>query len=245
KSLVPRLTFILLTSFFNGYMQELELTLPVRLCQYLSMLIEYQASLVWVLLRTPTPRNGARWKLKECRSLTSHHSRTFLLGGATRREMEVRLVKVVSFVGGRLVKNSTTRVIILGIIGGLGAMIIMDLVMVIEFLIMRLPLYTYLELIGSVLGGGILLGVVLHILLSLILGLLFVTLVFKVDAFYIKTIKKGFILGVIAGAVTIVGCVPFAIITGVPIVEILGFSTIPHIVFGAVWGVVVGYGLRE
>lgn len=141
-------------------------------------------------------------------------------------------------------KNITAGGIGLGVVGGLAGMVIMDLVMVVEFLIMGLPLYTYLELIGSVLGGGILIGVVLHILLSLFLGLLFVTLVFKVDAFYIKTVRKGFILGVIAGAVTILGCLPFAIITGVPIVEILGFSTFPHLVFGAACGLVVGYRLR-
>ena len=144
----------------------------------------------------------------------------------------------------RMARDSITRVIILGVIGGLAGMIVMDLVMVAEFLVMGLPLYTYLDLIGSVLGGGILLGVVLHILLSSLLGLVFIALVLKVDAVRITTIRKGFILGVLAGAVTIIGCVPFAIITGVPIVEILSFSTLPHLVWGAVCGVVVGYGLR-
>ena len=144
----------------------------------------------------------------------------------------------------RMARDSITRVIILGVIGGLAGMIVMDLVMVAEFLVMGLPLYTYLDLIGSVLGGGILLGVVLHILLSSLLGLVFIALVLKVDAVRVTTIRKGFILGVLAGAVTIIGCVPFAIITGVPIVAILSFSTLPHLVFGAVCGVVVGYGLR-
>lgn len=144
----------------------------------------------------------------------------------------------------RMARNSITRVIILGVIGGLAGMIVMDLVMVAEFLVIGLPLYTYLDLIGSVLGGGILLGVVLHILLSSLLGLIFIALVLKVDALRITTIRKGFMLGVLAGAVTIIGCVPFAIITGVPIVEILSFSTLPHLVWGAVCGVVVGYGLR-
>ena len=141
-------------------------------------------------------------------------------------------------------RNTITRVMGLGIVGGLAGMMAMDLVMVIEFLIMGLPLSTYLELIGSVLGGGIILGVVLHILLSVFLGLIFISLVFKVEVFNITTIRKGFILGVLAGAVTILGCLPFAIITSVPIAEILGFSTLPHLVFGAGWGVVIGYRLR-
>jgi len=144
----------------------------------------------------------------------------------------------------RKARNSITRVIVLGVIGGLAGMVVMDIVMVAEFLMMRLPLYTYLELIGSVLGGGVLLGVVLHILLSVFLGLVFISLVFKVKVFRITTIRKGFILGVLFGVMTIIGCVPFAIITSVPIAEILGFSTLPHLVFGAVCGIVGGSGLR-
>jgi len=124
-------------------------------------------------------------------------------------------------------------------------MIVMDFVMVMEFLVMRMPIYTYLDLIGSVLGGGVSLGLVIHILISLILGVIFIALVFNVDFLSIKTVRRGFILGILFGVVTIIGCVPFAIITGVPMVEILSFSTLPHLVFGAVCGVVVGYRLRE
>jgi len=142
------------------------------------------------------------------------------------------------------IMNTIARGIGLGVVGGLAGMIAMDLVMIGEFLIMGLPLYIYLELIGSVLGGGVPSGVVLHILISLLLGLIFIALVFKIDALRITTIRKGFILGILAGAVSIIGCVPFAIITGVPIAEMLGFSTLPHLVFGAVCGVVVGYRLR-
>ena len=67
---------------------------------------------------------------------------------------------------------------------------------------------------------------------------------FNVYILRITTIRKGFILGTLAGAITITGCVPFAIITGLPITEILSFSTLPHIIFGAVCGLVVGFGLR-
>ncbi|UCG54490.1 MAG: hypothetical protein JSV32_07905 [Dehalococcoidia bacterium] len=142
-------------------------------------------------------------------------------------------------------KSSIARLIILGIIGGLVGMIVMDLVMVAEFLIMELPMYTYLELIGSVFGGGVTLGVITHILLSIFLGLIFLALVFNIGFFRITTIRSGFILGFLFGVVTIIGCVPFAIITGIPIVEILSFSTLPHLIFGASCGLVVGYGLRK
>jgi hypothetical protein len=47
------------------------------------------------------------------------------------------------------------------------------------------------------------------------------------------------------GLITIPGgCVPFAIITGVPIAQMVGFSTIPHLVYGVVLGSVVGYGMK-
>jgi len=142
-------------------------------------------------------------------------------------------------------KTGILRLIILGVIGGLAGMVAMDLVMVVEFLIIGLPIYTYLELIGSVLGGGVLLGVVMHVLLSLILGLIFITIVMKVGALLIRTVKKGLAVGFLMGAVTIVGCVPFAIIVDLPIVELLSFSTIPHLVWGAVCGGVVGYILHS
>jgi hypothetical protein len=42
----------------------------------------------------------------------------------------------------------------------------MDLVMVVQFAIAGLPASTYLALIGSIVGGGVPLGVVLHILMG-------------------------------------------------------------------------------
>ena len=124
-------------------------------------------------------------------------------------------------------------------------MIAMDLVMVAEFLIKGLPIYTYLELIGSVLGGGVALGAILHLLVGSLLGLIFSAVVLKVDALRINTVRKGVGLGFLAGAVTIpLGCLPFAIIAGVPVATLVSFSTIPHLVWGIVLGVIVGYGLR-
>jgi hypothetical protein len=140
-------------------------------------------------------------------------------------------------------KNAIARGIGFGIAGGLAGMIAMDLVMAVLFLIIGLPIYTYLEIIGSVLGGGVPLGVVLHILLSLILGLIFFALVFNIGFLRVTTIRKGLTVGTVAGAVTIVACVPFAIITNIPMAEILSFSALPHIVFGMACGLVVGYGM--
>ena len=41
-------------------------------------------------------------------------------------------------------------------------MFVMDLIIFIEFWLAEIPLDTYLKLIGSVLGGGVLLGFILH-----------------------------------------------------------------------------------
>jgi len=48
-----------------------------------------------------------------------------------------------------------TRGIGFGVIGSLAGTLVMDLVMVGEFSMMGLPALTYLDLIGSVFGGGI------------------------------------------------------------------------------------------
>ncbi len=61
---------------------------------------------------------------------------------------------------------AVTRVILVGLIGSLAGTVVMDLVMVVQFAIAGLPASTYLALIGSILGSGVPLGVVLHILMG-------------------------------------------------------------------------------
>lgn len=130
------------------------------------------------------------------------------------------------------------------VIGSLAGTIAMDLVMVVESLIVGQPPDDYLALIGSVVGGGALVGVVLHLVMGSLLGLVFGAVVYKISFLHIGTFWKGVWLGVLAGLVTIpFGCVPFAIATGVSIPFMVSFSFIPHLVWGVVLGVVVGYGL--
>jgi hypothetical protein len=131
-----------------------------------------------------------------------------------------------------------------GVIGSLAGTIAMDLVMIPESLMIGEPADSYLALIGSVLGGGALLGVAMHLVMGSLLGLIFGVVVHKVDFLRIDTFWKGVWLGILAGLVTIpFGCVPFAVATGVPIPFMVGFSFVPHLVWGAVLGVVAGYGL--
>jgi len=92
-----------------------------------------------------------------------------------------------------------TRGIGVGLIGSLVGTLVMDLVMVAEFLMMGLPPDTYLALIGSVVGGGVAVGVVLHLFLGSLLGLVFSAAVMKVEALHIDSVRKGVRLGVLAG----------------------------------------------
>lgn len=132
-----------------------------------------------------------------------------------------------------------------GLIGSLVGTFAMDLVMAVESLIIGEPAYGFIALLGSIVGGGVLVGVAAHLLMGSLLGLLFGTAVCQVRLFSIESVRKGVWLGILAGLVTIpLGCVPVAIVAGVPIIEMVSFSFVPHLVWGAVLGVVAGYGMR-
>jgi len=133
----------------------------------------------------------------------------------------------------------------LGIIGSLAGTLAMDAVMVVEALILGEPLDVFVALIGSVVGGGSLVGVALHLLMGTLLGLLFGLAIYYIPILNVRSLRQGVWLGLLAGLITIpLGCVPFALIADVPVVEMVSFSFIPHLVWGAVLGVVAGYALR-
>ena len=141
---------------------------------------------------------------------------------------------------------TSSKAIKFGVIGSLAGTLAMDLVMVVESLIIGMPVDSFVALIGSVVGGGALVGVVLHLLMGSLLGLLFGIAITKVRFLNIDSVRKGVWLGVLAGLVTIpLGCVPTAVVAGVPIIEMVSFSFVPHLVWGAVLGVVAGYGMRS
>jgi len=138
---------------------------------------------------------------------------------------------------------TSSRAIKFGLIGSLAGTLAMDVVMVVESLIIGAPVDGFVALIGSIVGGGALVGVVLHLLMGSLLGLLFGIAVWQVRFLNIGSVRKGVWLGVLAGLVTIpLGCVPVAIVTGVPIIEMVSFSFVPHLVWGAVLGVIAGAG---
>jgi hypothetical protein len=131
-----------------------------------------------------------------------------------------------------------------GVLGSIVGMLVMDLVMIVEFSIMGLPLDTYLALIGSVVGRGVPVGVIIHLLFGSIMGIVCGVAVLKIDALGIDSFRKGVGLGVLVGIATIPFCIVFAIIANVPIADMLTFSIPAHLTWGAVLGVIAGYGLR-
>ena len=133
----------------------------------------------------------------------------------------------------------------IGVIGSLAGTLVMDLVVVGELSMIGLPALTYLDLIGSVFGGGVPLGVLIHVFVGSVLGVIFSVPVLTIDALRIDTVRKGVVLGFVAGLVSISACVPFAILIREKIATVLIFMTIPHLVWGTVLGVVAGYGLRS
>ena len=101
-------------------------------------------------------------------------------------------------------KIGLAKAIGIGVIGSLLGTIAMDLVQVVQFLIMGEPVLTYLNLIGSVLGGGIRLGTVVHILIGATLGVVFIVPVLTIGILHIDTFRKSVVVGTVIGAVSIV-----------------------------------------
>ena len=140
---------------------------------------------------------------------------------------------------------TSSRAIKVGLIGSLAGTLAMDLVMVVESLIVGEPVDGFVALIGSVVGGGALVGAVIHLAMGSLLGVLFGAAIHHVRLFNVESVRKGVWLGLLAGLVTIpLGCVPFAIMIHFSIIEMVSFSFIPHLVWGAVLGVIAGYAMQ-
>jgi hypothetical protein len=143
-----------------------------------------------------------------------------------------------------LFEQPSGRGIAFGLLGGLVGTVLMDVVIVITFLIAGEPGDEFFAMVGEKLGQGPFVGIVLHNIIGLSVGFIFVISVLNIGALAIDTKKKGLILGVSAGAITIpLGCIPFAVWLGEPILVVIAFSAVPHLVYGTVLGLVVTYGL--
>jgi hypothetical protein len=146
--------------------------------------------------------------------------------------------------GGNVLNKSVLRGVGFGIVGGIVGTVLMDIVMVLTFLIAGQPAATFFSMVGERLGYGVLAGIAVHNLVGLTGGFIFSLLVMIVVPLRIDSRRKGLILGIGAGAITIpLGCIPLAIWLNQPMLSVIAFSILPHLVWGTVLGWTVGYGL--
>ncbi len=160
----------------------------------------------------------------------------------------------------RHMRNATfTRGIVVGLIGGLAGTIAMHLFGVGIFLAMGQPTSISFSIIGDAaasffsrlgvdLAGGVPLGVMVFYLLGLALGVTFVALVSRIDAFRLDSIKKGVGLGILYVEVLSLPLLATATLvlnmTAAATALWFGISLVMHLVYGAVMGAVVSYGLH-
>ena len=143
-----------------------------------------------------------------------------------------------------LVNKSFLRGIGFGIVGGVVGTVLMDIVMMLTFIIAGQPADTFFSMVGEKLGDGPLVGILVHNLVGLTGGIVFSLLVLYVKALRIDSRRKGLMIGFAAGVVTIpLGCIPLAIWLDQPILAVIAFSILPHLVWGTTLGWIVAYGL--
>ena len=134
------------------------------------------------------------------------------------------------------------QIVEFGLIGGLVGTFLMDAVMIATFLLVGEKADTFFSAVGERLGGGALIGVAVHMCIGTTGGFIFSLLVISFKALHISSIRRGMMLGFAAGAITIpLGCIPLAIWLGQPILEVIAFSIMPHLVWGTFLGWTVAY----
>jgi hypothetical protein len=150
--------------------------------------------------------------------------------------------------------------LVLGLVGGVAATIVIDLITVLVLPLMGLPAdggfsvigdtaAGFLALFGIHVAGGALLGAVLHYLIGAALGVLFGWAVTCVPALRLNSVKKGVGLGILYAEIIslpIVVLPPIVLpLSGAEAVRWFGFCLVMHAIWGATLGTIVAYGLRS
>ena len=130
-----------------------------------------------------------------------------------------------------------------GLIGGLVGTFLMDAVMIATFLLVGEKADVFFSAVGEKLGGGALIGAAVHMCIGATGGFVFSLLVISFKALDISSMRRGVMFGFAGGAITIpLGCIPLAIWLGQPVVEVIAFSIMPHLVWGTFLGWTVARG---
>jgi hypothetical protein len=156
--------------------------------------------------------------------------------------------------------NTRAKGVVLGLIAGLVATIVVDLIMIGFLLLSGKPADAgfavigdtaagFFSLFGVDVAGGVVPGLVWHYLIGLAFGVIFVAAVTRFDALRLTSMKKGVGLGVLY---TEVMSIPMLV--QVPIFlkqtasdtsELLVFFLIMHAIWGLLLGAIVSYSLRS
>ncbi len=120
----------------------------------------------------------------------------------------------------------------------------MDLVMVSTFLLVGASWDAFFSAVGAKFGAGAGVGIALHNFIGGSGGLVFAAALLLLPRLRIDAMKNGLSYGLVAGAITIpLGCIPLAIWLNEPILEVVAFSLLPHLVWGMTLGWTVYYAL--
>jgi hypothetical protein len=157
-------------------------------------------------------------------------------------------------------KNTFTKGIVWGLIGGFVGTIIMDLVIVGFFMVAGMPIDLIYSFIGDVaqsfflrigidVPGGVPLGAFFHFFLGLALGGLFGVIVSQIRALRLESIKKGILLGIlyieIASQPILVTAPLLVKMTSSDILQWYGLSTVMHLIYGIILGGILSYKQKE
>jgi hypothetical protein len=175
------------------------------------------------------------------------------------RDMEERLPPD-SRAKGAMGSGACAKGLALGLVAGLAATIVVDLIMMGFLLFTGQPADDGFAVIGDTaagvfslfgidVAGGVLPGVVWHYLIGLALGVIFVAAVTRFDALRLNSMKKGVGLGILY---TEIMSMPFLVMppiilkwTASATAQVFGFYFVMHAIWGLLLGVVVSYGLRS
>ncbi len=161
---------------------------------------------------------------------------------------------------GAISGSTRTKGLVWGLIGGLAATIVIDLLTMAVLPLMGSPAdggfsiigdtaAGFLALFGIDLAGGVPLGLGLHYLIGLVLGVIFGAAVTRMRALRLNSMRKGLGLGILFAEV-----ISLPIVVLPPIIlqlstsstaQWLGFCLVMHAIWGTVLGLVVGWGVRS
>jgi hypothetical protein len=161
---------------------------------------------------------------------------------------------------GAMGSGAHTKGLAFGLIAGLAATIVIDLITMGVLPLMGSPadggfsiigdtVAGFFSLFGIDVSGGVPLGVVVHYLVGLVLGIIFGVAVTRIDALRLDSAKKGVGFGILYTEV-----ISLPILVMPPLIlkwtvsaaaQWFGFSFVMHAIWGIVLGLVVSYKLRS